>query len=136
MNCSPGVVGVDPHGLLPLDDDPGGRPEHDPAHEAGVSEAVGQVPQLTNVLQQTFLVDLWGKEGVDFRRCEVAADFILRTYLFDFLPDESKDPEDDDALDGGRDGAPLLRVPVLHHLKQELGLEVVTNESQRQSFNL
>ena len=69
-----GVVGVDAGRLLPLDDDEGGHAEDDPADEAHVGEAVGDVPEVRHVLEDAELVD-----------------------QLDLLPDEREHPKDDDA---------------------------------------
>ncbi len=70
-----------------------------------VCEAVRQVPEVAHVVEESDLVD-----------------------LLHFLPHESEDPEDDDALDRRRERAALLRVPVVHQVVQEFHVKHITKE--------
>ncbi len=74
-----------------------------------VCEAVRQVPEVAHVVEESDLVD-----------------------LLHFLPHESEDPEDDDALDRRRERAALLRVPVVHQVVQEFHVKHITKELFRQ----
>ena len=96
-----GVVRVDAGRLLPLDDDEGGHAEDDPADETHVGEAVGDVPEVRHVLEDTELVD-----------------------QLDLLPDEREHPKDDDALDRSGERAALLRAPVVHQVEHPVDIKL------------